>query len=124
MNNDNTQFVPKDIRVAKDRSQMTLVYGDETSIVLEAEYLRISSQSAEVVGHGPGQEITQHGKRNVKITGIEAVGRYAIRIIFSDGHDTGIYRWDFLKLLADEYDDRWTDYLEELNAKNLSRDTI
>lgn len=124
MNSEDLQTVPKDIRVAKDRGQMTLMYGDDQSISLSAEYLRISSQSAEVVGHGPGQEITQSGKRQVKITGIEPVGRYAIRIIFSDGHDTGIYRWDFLKTLADERDTRWANYLDELNAKNLSRDAF
>lgn len=122
MNQDQQNNVPSDIRVSKDRTQMSLVYQDGYSGELPAEYLRISSPSAEVKGHGPGQEVTQYGKRNVTISNIEPVGRYAIRIIFSDGHDTGLFNWPYLRQLSEEKQTRWSDYLAELNNKNLSRD--
>lgn len=113
---------PTDIRVSKDLALMTLIYPDDHTAELTAEYLRISSPSAEVTGHAPGQEVTQDGKRNVLITDVTPTGRYAIRIQFSDGHETGLYRWSYLRQLSEEKDARWSTYLEDLNNKNLSRD--
>jgi DUF971 family protein len=113
---------PKDIRVSRERGIMTLVYHDGTEGELSAEYLRISSPSAEVMGHGPGQEVPQIGKRNVLITNIEPVGRYAIRIIFSDSHDTGIFNWPYLRELITNKNEKWSKYISHLNSKNLSRD--
>lgn len=112
---------PTDIRVSKDRALMTLVYPDDYKAELTSEYLRIFSPSAEVTGHAPGQEVTQDGKRHVLITDVTPTGRYAIRIEFSDGHETGLYRWAYLRQLSEEFDTRWPAYLEELNSKNLSR---
>lgn len=112
---------PTDIRVSKDRALMTLIYPDDYKAELTSEYLRIFSPSAEVTGHGPGQEVTQDGKRHVLITDITPTGRYAIRIKFSDGHETGLYRWAYLRQLSEEFNTRWSAYLEELNSKNLSR---
>lgn len=121
MSDEDNNQPPTDIRVSKDRALMTLVYPDGYKAELTAEYLRIFSPSAEVTGHGPGQEITQDGKRHVLITDITPTGRYAIRIQFSDGHETGLYRWAYLRQLSEEYDTRWPAYLAELDSKNLSR---
>jgi len=87
-----------------------------------AEYLRVESPSAEVKGHGAGQEVTVPGKRRVVITGVEAVGNYAVRLIFSDGHSTGLYSWDYLARLGRERDTLWADYVARLEAQGLSRD--
>lgn len=122
MTDQNSNDIPKDIRVSKERGIMRIFYHDGMEGELSSEYLRISSPSAEVKGHGPGQEVPQVGKRNVLITNIEPVGRYAIRIIFSDGHDTGIFNWPYLRQLIEEKETRWSDYLQDLNSKGLSRD--
>lgn len=90
---------------------------------LPAEYLRVESPSAEVQGHGPSQKITVAGRRHVGIRQIEPVGNYAVRLIFDDLHDTGIYSWRFLHELGREYDVRWRDYVAALEAKGLTRDS-
>lgn len=89
---------------------------------LPAEYLRVESPSAEVQGHSPSQRQTVGGKREVGIRKIEPVGNYAVRLVFDDTHDTGIYTWRYLHELGREQDKRWTDYLAALNARGLSRD--
>lgn len=89
---------------------------------LPFELLRVYSPSAEVQGHGPGQETLQTGKRNVGIAAVEQVGNYAILIRFDDGHDTGIYSWELLYRLGDQQDALWTDYLKRLAAAGLDRD--
>lgn len=88
---------------------------------LSAELLRVYSPSAEVRGHGPEQRRLQTGKKNVAVSAIEPVGNYGIRLSFDDGHDTGIYAWDYLKDLADYTERYWEDYLAELKAANASR---
>ncbi|MFJ4288304.1 gamma-butyrobetaine hydroxylase-like domain-containing protein [Cupriavidus sp. NPDC089707] len=93
------------------------------SFRLPFELLRVYSPSAEVQGHGPGQEILQTGKRDVGISAVEPVGNYAILIRFSDGHDTGIYSWELLYRLGDQQDALWQDYLERLEAAGVDRDT-
>ncbi|WP_197272141.1 gamma-butyrobetaine hydroxylase-like domain-containing protein [Neisseria sp. 83E34] len=113
--------VPEEIRLQKDKNALVLVYGSEVK-KLPAEYLRVYSPSAEVRGHAPGQETLQTGKINVCIAGLEPVGQYALKIIFSDGHDSGLYDWDYLYQLACEYDTMWADYLRRLEAAGASRE--
>ncbi|EHP44472.1 hypothetical protein OR16_03142 [Cupriavidus basilensis OR16] len=90
---------------------------------LPFEYLRVNSPSAEVQGHGPGQEVLQTGKREVTIAAVEPVGNYAILIRFSDGHDTGIYSWELLYRLGAQQDAIWQSYLQRLEAAGVDRDT-
>ena len=88
---------------------------------LSAEYLRVFSPSAEVRGHSADQRVLQTGKKQVGIDNIEAIGNYAVRITFDDGHDTGIYSWEYLRELVDNEPEYWQDYLKELKAANASR---
>ena len=112
---------PDSIKIHRKSADLELVYG-ATAFRLPAEYLRVHSPSAEVQGHGPGQAVLQYGKRNVQFNDIQAMGHYAIRIIFSDGHDTGIYSWPYLRELCDNYDQYWSKYLENLKDSGQSRD--
>ena len=89
---------------------------------LSAEMLRVMSPSAEVQGHSPEQRVTVGGKRNVAVSRIEPVGHYAVRIVFDDGHETGLFTWRYLETLGREADERWQAYLRELAEKGLSRD--
>ncbi len=104
----------------RDARTLELDYRD-TKAVLSAELLRVFSPSAEVRGHSEQERVLQTGKRHVGIKEIEAVGNYAIRIVFDDGHDTGIYSWDFLKGLYDRRDEYWHDYLTQMKQANASR---
>ena len=104
----------------RDSRILELDYGDTTA-ALSAELLRVFSPSAEVRGHSEAERVLQTGKKHVGIKEIEAVGNYAIRIVFDDGHDTGIYSWIFLKELYDRRDAYWHDYLTELKQANASR---
>ena len=97
-------------------------FDDGSSFRLPFELLRVYSPSAEVQGHGPGQEVLQTGKREVQIESLQTVGHYAVQPRFSDGHDSGIYTWSYLHTLGHERESRWADYLAELNGKGLSRD--
>lgn len=92
-----------------------------TEFALSAEYLRVYSPSAEVRGHGPEERKLVSGKKHVGVTNIEAIGNYAIRITFDDGHDTGLYAWDYLRELHDEHDRYWGEYMKELKMANASR---
>ena len=112
---------PTELRVSKDRRELTVTFGD-ASYLLPAELLRVLSPSAEVQGHSPDQRVTVPGKRNVAIRAIEPVGNYAVRIIFDDGHDTGLFTWTYLNTLGQEKAERWQAYLAELTDKGLSRD--
>jgi DUF971 family protein len=102
---------------------LEIAFADGRSFRLPYELLRVYSPSAEVRGHGPGQEVLQTGKREVGIKEVEAVGHYAIRPTFSDGHDTGIYSWDYLYDLGDRQDELWQRYLERMAAAGASRET-
>ena len=113
--------IPITIRLRKASCQITLEYEDGTSFDLPFEYLRVYSPSAEVQGHGPGQEVLQTGKENVRITSIEPIGRYALRFIFDDGHDTGLYTWEHLHELGAQRDEKWRAYLGRLNAAGFDR---
>jgi DUF971 family protein len=101
---------------------LEVAYSDGRRYSLPCEFLRVHSPSAEVRGHGPGQETLQVGKRDVAITELEAVGHYAVRPKFSDGHDSGIYSWDYLYELGANQEDLWQRYLERLAAAGASRD--
>lgn len=112
--------IPDEIRLQNSRTTLTLVY-DGQAKSLPAEFLRVYSPSAEVRGHGVGQETLQTGKSEVTITSLEPVGQYALKIIFSDGHNTGLYDWDYLYQLAHEYDTMWADYLNAIELAGASR---
>ena len=113
--------VPTEIRLRKAERLLSVAYADGTSFDLSFEYLRVSSPSAEVRGHGPGQETLQTGKEDVGVVNIEPVGQYAVRLVFDDGHDTGLYTWKYLHELGTERDTRWRDYLDRLEAAGYAR---
>jgi len=114
--------IPTEITLHKKSRMLELKFEDGSHFQLPAEYLRVWSPSAEVRGHGPGQETLQTGKRNVEITGLDAVGNYAVKPTFSDGHDSGIYSWDVLYHLGSNHDALWADYLGRLEKAGASRD--
>lgn len=112
---------PTDLRLLRAERVLEVRFSDGASFRLPAEYLRVESPSAEVQGHGPGQRQTVAGKREVGITAVEPVGNYAVRLRFTDGHDTGIYTWEYLHRLGQEQDRIWAAYLDALGARGLSR---
>lgn len=114
--------IPTEITLHKKSRMLELRFDDGSHFQLPAEFLRVYSPSAEVRGHGPGQETLQTGKRNVEITALEAVGNYAVQPTFSDGHSSGIYSWDVLHYLGANHDALWADYLERLEKAGASRD--
>ena len=113
---------PEEIRLREHGKVLSVSLDNGEHHDLSAEFLRVESPSAEVKGHGPGQEITVAGKRNVTISRVEPVGNYAVRLVFSDGHSTGLYSWDYLVKLGRERDTLWAAYLERLKQQGLSRD--
>ena len=113
--------LPEEIRLNPSRNVLTLRYAD-AEWALPAEYLRVYSPSAEVRGHGVGQEVLQTGKRFVTITDLEMTGNYAVKIAFSDGHDSGLYDWDYLYELGANHDAYWQQYLEQLAAAGENRE--
>ena len=113
---------PTGITVHTQSRVREIAIADGKQFRLRFEYLRVLSPSAEVQGHGPGQEVLQTGKREVGIVGVEPVGNYAIRPLFSDGHDSGIYDWAYLYRLGAEQDALWQAYLDRLAAAGLDRD--
>jgi DUF971 family protein len=115
---------PTELRLAKDRKTLRVAFDDGTAVDLPAEYLRVTSPSAEVQGHSPSERKTVPGKRNVEIIAVEPVGNYAVKLRFDDMHDTGIYGWDYLHELGARYSEKWANYLADLDAKGLSRDPV
>jgi DUF971 family protein len=113
---------PTDIRLHKKSGILELHYADGTAHNLPAEFLRVYSPSAEVRGHGVGQEVLQVGKLHVKISKLETVGHYAIRLHFDDDHNTGIYSWEYLRELGQDQSKLWADYLQRLQAANARRE--
>ncbi len=116
-----TQSWPAEIRLRKDRRTLTVTYDDGVAHEVSAEMLRVLSPSAEVQGHSPEQRKTIGGKQNVEIVSVEPVGNYAVRLVFSDGHSTGIFTWGYLRKLGDEREALWAAYLAELQQKGLGR---
>jgi DUF971 family protein len=113
---------PTEIRLLRAERCLQVSFDDGSAFRLPAEYLRVESPSAEVQGHGPGQKTLVYGKREVGIVAVEPVGNYAVRLVFDDRHDTGIYTWDTLHQLGREYARRWPEYEAALAAQGLSRD--
>ena len=114
--------VPTEIKLHQQSHLMEISFADGSHFKLPYEYLRVYSPSAEVRGHGPGQETLQTGKRGVVIQTLDAVGNYAVKPTFSDGHDSGIYSWDTLYDLGKHHDEYWQAYLDRIAAAGASRD--
>ena len=112
---------PTEINLHKLSRILELTFDDGSRFELPVEYLRVYSPSAEVQGHGPGQEVLQVGKQDVNIDKIEPIGHYAVKLVFDDNHDSGIYSWDYLYELGSTYGDRWQHYLERLEAAGHKR---
>ena len=113
---------PQDITVHSQSRVLEISFSGGAQFRIPFELMRVYSPSAEVAGHGPGQEVLQTGKREVTLTGLEPVGNYAVQPSFSDGHDTGIYSWDYLYFLGSQQDKLWADYNARLTAAGVDRD--
>lgn len=118
----NQQNWPTEIRLSKDRRTLSVTFESGEQHQLPAEYLRVESPSAEVQGHGPGQKKVVAGKLNVEIIAVQPVGNYAVKLVFDDMHDTGIYGWDTLADMGRERAVRWAAYLDSLSAAGLVRE--
>lgn len=112
---------PSELRLSPDRKTLTVAFDSGARFALSAEYLRVESPSAEVQGHAAGQKQIVAGKKNVAVKALEPVGNYAVRIVFDDGHDTGLYSWDYLHELGQAHDAKWSAYLGALKGKGLAR---
>ena len=115
---------PTEIRLDRDRRMLSVTFDDGVAHELPAEMLRVMSPSAEVQGHSPEQRQTVGGKRTVAIAALEPIGNYAVKIVFDDGHDSGLFSWTYLRQLGDEHETRWSEYLNDLAAKGMSRDRL
>ena len=113
---------PTEIKLHQKSRVLEISFDDGKTFRLPFEFLRVHSPSAEVRGHGPGQEVLQTGKKNVDIRHVEPVGSYALQLHFSDGHDTGIYSWDLLYQFGEQQEAMWSDYLERLKQAGASRE--
>ena len=113
---------PRELRLKSAEKVLEVIFEDGTRFRLPAEYLRVESPSAEVQGHGPGQKQLVDGRAHVGIRTVEPVGNYAVRLVFDDGHDTGIYSWRYLHELGREQETRWRHYLAALEKAGLSRE--
>jgi len=114
--------IPTEIKLHQQSRILEVAFNDGSRFHMPCEYLRVFSPSAEVRGHGPGQEVLQIGKKNVEIKAIEPVGQYAVVLVFSDGHDSGIYSWDYLYDLGRKQDFYWQAYLRRLEEAGESRE--
>lgn len=112
---------PTEIRLRKTSRCLTVSFDDGNTFDLSFEYLRVHSPSAEVRGHGRGQEVLQTGKEHVAITKVEPIGHYAVRLIFDDGHNTGLYTWEYLHELGRDRERLWQRYLDRLEAAGYAR---
>jgi len=121
---DQASHTPTEIKLHQKSRTLEIAFGDGSRFQLPCELLRVYSPSAEVRGHGPGQEVLQVGKINAEITGIEPVGTYAINLAFADGHNSGIYSWDFLFDLATNQESLWARYLERMKEAGASREPV
>ena len=116
--------IPTDIKLHRKSATLELIYAEREPITLRAEFLRVFSPSAEVLGHGKGQEVLQTGKLNVAIKHVEPVGNYAIKLSFDDGHNSGIYSWDYLLDLGENEGSLWQGYLAKLQAAGATRESL
>lgn len=115
-------MTPTTVKLHRSDGSLTLGYADGSTFRLTGEYLRVFSPSAEVKGHGPGQEVLQYGKKGVRIVSLEPAGNYALRLVFDDQHDSGIYAWDYLRSLCVDYQRNWQNYLDRLRKAGKSRE--
>ncbi|MEZ5592264.1 MAG: DUF971 domain-containing protein [Gammaproteobacteria bacterium] len=115
---------PTELKLHQVSRMLEISFDDGQSFNLPCEYLRVFSPSAEVRGHGPGQEVLQTGKENVNIKAIEPVGNYAVKLVFDDGHDSGIYSWQYLYELGLEHEQNWQDYLARLEQAGQKRQSV
>jgi DUF971 family protein len=113
---------PTEIKLHSKSRLLEIAFDDGKAFTMPCEYLRVYSPSAEVRGHGPGQEVLQVGKKNVEITEIDPVGNYGVKLVFSDGHDTGLYSWDYLYELGEKQDSSWKSYLARLEQAGAKRE--
>jgi DUF971 family protein len=113
--------VPTDIKLHSQSRILEVTFDDGAQFQMSCEYLRVHSPSAEVRGHGPGQEVLQVRKEQVNITAIEPVGMYAVKLVFDDGHDSGLYSWQYLYELGEQQGERWQDYLQRLDDAGHER---
>jgi DUF971 family protein len=113
---------PTEIKLHQKSRELEIAFDDQRQFRLSCEFLRVHSPSAEVRGHGPGQEVLQVGKKNVDITAIEPVGTYAVKLVFSDGHDTGIYSWDYFYDLGVKQNEYWKTYLARMERAGAARE--
>ncbi|MBP8168705.1 MAG: DUF971 domain-containing protein [Azonexus sp.] len=114
--------IPSEIKLHQKSRRLELIYESGEIFSLDFEYLRVYTPSAEARGHGVGQETLQTGKRDIDVERIEPVGTYALRLVFSDGHDSGLYSWDLLYNLGKHHDELWHQYLDQLKKQGMSRD--
>lgn len=117
----NNVLQPTEITLHQQSRQLEIAFEDGARFKLPAEFLRVYSPSAEVVGHGKGQETLQTGKQEVGIVGVEPIGLYALKIVFNDRHDSGLYTWDYLYRLGRDQEILWQDYLQRLEQAGASR---
>ena len=113
---------PTELKLHQKSRELEIVFDDGKQFRFSCELLRVYSPSAEVRGHGPGQEVLQVGKKNVDITAIEPVGTYAVKLVFSDGHNTGLYSWDFFHDLGIKQDSYWQTYLARMQQAGAKRE--
>lgn len=112
---------PTELRLRRRSRVLEVAFPDGARYSLSYEYLRTQSPSAEVQGHGPGQDVLQIAKENVGVNAVEPVGNYAVRIVFDDGHDSGLYTWAYLRELGEHYDEKWARYLKRLDGIGYER---
>ncbi len=119
---DTNKRVPTQIELHQKSRVLEIAFSDGKHFRLPYEFLRVNSPSAEVKGHGPGQETLQVGKKEVEITSAEPVGTYAMQITYSDGHDSGLYSWEYLHHMGEHQDEMWRDYLAKMEAAGAKRE--
>lgn len=119
---DSKMPMPTEIKLHQKSRLLEIAFSDGQRFELPCEFLRVYSPSAEVRGHGPGQEVLQAGKKNVEIADVQPVGSYAVKLVFSDGHDSGLYSWDYLHDLGVNQEALWKQYLERLNEAGANRE--
>jgi DUF971 family protein len=112
---------PIEIKLHQTSKLLEIKFDNNMECMLSCEFLRVYSPSAEVRGHGIGQETLQTGKENINITAIEPIGNYAVKLVFTDGHDTGLYSWDYLYYLGENYEALWLEYIGKLDAAGYKR---
>ena len=121
---DKSTPIPTEIKLHQKSRVLEIAFADGKHFKLPYEFLRVYSPSAAVRGHGPGQEVLQIGKQNIEITKLEPVGTYAVQAVFSDGHDTGLYSWDYIYSLGMNQDEMWQHYLQRMAEAGASREPV